>query len=241
MKKLDQRGFSHHMILVLVAMVVAVGGVGYYVWQKNKDGSNNKKSMASDSAPAESGDAEEIAEAACTAPANYLVYDNTDVRFCFVYPEEWGTTSVALGVVDVTNESGNGWLGTFSDESNASFAFLANDWVYTGPGRGGPNNATGFVTYEVFAPSAGDTTDYDIRINTADRQLVGSTSDFNIQGAIVWAKRVFVESEPYTGIEFQLNAPATGAFDIETAVVGDFVTAAQFEQMTTVLNSVTEY
>ena len=72
-------------------------------------------------------------------------------------------------------------------------------------------------------------------------QLYGATSDFNIQGAIVIAMRRFVESEPYAGIQFQLNAPATGAFDLETAVVGDFVTAAQFDQMTIVLESVTEY
>lgn len=238
--RLNKKGFEPIAIILIVLALLLAGGAGYYVWNRNRD--KPKTETVSEAVEDEAtSDVEDEGDGACTAPEGYLVYDNTDVRFCFVYPEGWGTTSVALGVIDASNEVGNGWLGTFSLEANASFAFLADDWDYIGPGRGGPNNAVGFLTYEVFAPSAGDTTDYDIKINTADRQLVGSTSDFNIQGAIVWAKRVFVESEPYTGIEFQLNAPATGAFDIETAVVGDFVTDAQFDQMTVVLNSVTEY
>lgn len=237
--RLNKNGFAHLGIFLLVVVLLVVGGAGYYVWDRNRDKSTD---MASESAEDEAaGDAVDDGEGACTAPDGYVVYNNTDVRFCFAYPEEWGTASVALGVIDAAYESGSGWLGTFSTESNASFAFLADDWDYIGPGRGGPNNAVGFLTYEVFAPSVGDTTDYDIKINTADKQLYGATTDFNIQGAIVTAKRVFIESEPYAGIEFQLNAPATGAFDFETAVVGDFVTAAQFDQMTVVLNSVTEY
>lgn len=232
--RINKKGFAHIGIVFLVIALLVAGGAGYYVWSKNRDDKAPKTADATDIALVEE-------EGPCTAPEGYLVYNNTDVGFCFAYPEEWGATSVALGVIDVTNETGSGYLGTFSAEANASFAFLSDDWAYTGPGRGGPNNAVGFLTYEVFAPSAGDSTDYDIKINTADKQLYGATTDFNIQGAIVTAKRVFVESEPYVGIEFQLNAPASGAFDFETAVVGDFVTAAQFDQMTTVLNSVTEY
>lgn len=232
--RINKKGFAHIGIVFIVFALLVAGGAGYYVWSKNRDDKASKTAETKGIAIVDD-------EEPCTAPDGYMVYDNTDARFCFVHPEEWGTASVALGVIDVTNESGSGWLGTFSAESNASFAFLSDDWAYTGPGRGGPNNAVGFLTYEVFAPSAGDSTDYDIKINTADKQLYGATTDFNIQGAIVTAKRVFVESEPYTGIEFQLNAPASGAFDFDAAVVGDFVTAAQFDQMTTVLESVTEY
>ena len=241
MKKLDQRGFSHHMILVLVAIVVAVGGVGYYVWQKNKDDSKDKKSMASESASAESASGEEAAEAACTAPANYLVYDNTDARFCFVYPEAWGTVTLHDGLLDPAQETGQGFYGTFSTEVNASFAFQSDDWTYTGPGRGGPNHAVGFSVYETFSASPGDTTNYSIKINTADRQLVASTTMFNFDGVIVTAKRVFTESEPYTGLEIQLNVPAVGAFDYEVDEPDDLVSVAQYEQMTTSLNSITEY
>lgn len=233
--RLNKKGFGHIGVILLALAFILVGGAGYYVWN-----SNNDKTPV-ETADESNIDADAEGTGYCTAPEGYLVYDNSDVRFCFVYPEEWGTVSLALGVIDVDNESGEGYLGTFSTEDNASFAFLADDWEYTGGGRGGPNNAVGFLTYEVFAPTAGDTTDYDIRVNTAEKQLYGATVDFNFQGAIVTAKRVFVESEPYTGIEFQLNAPATGAFDFETAVVGDFVTEAEFDQMTVVLNSVTEY
>lgn len=234
--RLNKKGFEPIAIILIILALLVVGGAGYYVWNRNKD-----KAPAESDVAGASDYSVEPGESACAAPEGYLVYDNTDVRFCFVYPEAWGTTNVALGVIDSSNETGNGWLGTFSDEPNASFAFLANDWTYTGPGRGGPNNAVGFLTYEVFAPSAGDTTDYDIRVNTAEKQLVGSTTMFNFEGAIVSAKKVFVESEPYTGLEIQLNVPATGAFDFDTAEVGDFVTEAQFDQMTTILNSITEY
>ncbi len=233
--RLNKKGFEPIMIVLLAAALLVAGGAGYYVWNRNRD----KPAVATSSKIAADVATEE--DSACTAPEGYTVYNNTDVRFCFVYPEEWGVASVALGVIDVTHEDGHGWLGTFSLNSNASFAFLSNDWAYTGPGRGGPNHAVGFVTYEVFAASAGDTTDYDIKFNTDSKQLVGATTDFNIQGAIVWAKRVFTESEPYTGIEFQLNAPSTGAFDMDTAAVGDFVSSEQFGQMTVVVDSVTEY
>jgi len=233
--RLNKKGFEPIMIILVVLALLVAGGAGYYVWNRNRDEPATKTATETAKDVGTEDDGE------CTAPAGFVVYDNTDVRFCFFYPSEWGVASIADGVIDAANEVGNGWLGTFSLESDASFAFLSDDWAYTGPGRGGPSNAVGFVAYEVFAPSAGDTTDYDIKFNTATKQLVGATTDFNIQGAIVWAKKVFVESEPYTGIEFQLNAPATGAFDIETAVVGDFVTAAQFDQMETVVNSVTEY
>lgn len=234
--RLNKKGFEPIVIILIVLALMLAGGAGYYVWNRNQDKAT-EKIVSDDSASV----ADSEGESACTAPEGYLVYDNTDVRFCFVYPEEWGTTSVALGVIDASNEVGNGWLGTFSTEANASFAFLADDWDYIGPGRGGPNNAVGFLTYEIYEPTPGDVTDYDIKISNADMQLYGTTSDFNIQGAIVIAMRRFIESEPYAGIEFQLNAPATGAFDIETAVVGDFVTEAQFDQMEVVLNSVTEY
>lgn len=233
--RLNKKGFGHIGVTLLVLVLLVIGGAGYFVWDRNR---TPETETTSDTA---SDEATDDGDGSCTALAGYLVYNNTDVRFCFAYPEEWGTASVALGVIDVDNESGNGWLGTFSDEANASFAFLADDWEYVGDGRGGPNNAVGFTVYEVFVPSAGDTTDYDIKINTADKQLVGAVTDFNFQGAIIWAERLFVESEPYVGIEFQLNVHATGAFDAETAVVGDFATAAQFDQMTTVLESVTEY
>lgn len=234
--RLNKKGFEPIAVILIILALLVAGGAGYFVWNRNRD-----KAPVEQAVGGASDYGYGTGETACVAPESYLVYDNSDARFCFVYPEAWGTASVALGVIDASNEVSNGWLGTFSDNSNASFAFLADDWEYTGPGRGGPNNAVGFVEYDVFTPSTGDTTDYDIRINTAEKQLVGSVTDFNFQGAIVWAERVFVESEPYVGVEFQLNVPATGAFDSATAEVGDFVSEAQFDQMTTVLNSVTEY
>lgn len=34
-----ESGFAHHLLLVLLVVVLAVGGVGYYVWQRQKDNS----------------------------------------------------------------------------------------------------------------------------------------------------------------------------------------------------------
>lgn len=236
MRKLLQKGFEPIWIILLILLLILIGGAGYYVWQNNRDSASDTASETSDVATTE-----DAGEAACTAPADYSVYDNTDVRFCFVYPSAWGDVTLHTGLLDVALENGSGFYGTYSANENASFAFQSDDWEYTGPGRGGPNHAVGFKTFEVFAPSAGDTTNYSIKVNTADRQLVAATTMFNFDGVVVWAKRPFVESEPYTGIEFQLNVPATGTFDYEVDEPDDLVTAEQYEQMTTILDSVTEY
>ncbi len=36
---LNKSGFAHHLLVVLLIVLLAVGGVGYYVWQRQKDGS----------------------------------------------------------------------------------------------------------------------------------------------------------------------------------------------------------
>lgn len=37
----DQRGMGHVGIIVAVVVILAVGGIGYFVWQKNKDSSSS--------------------------------------------------------------------------------------------------------------------------------------------------------------------------------------------------------
>lgn len=37
MKKLNNRGLSHHMILILVAVVAVIGAAGYFVWNRQNN------------------------------------------------------------------------------------------------------------------------------------------------------------------------------------------------------------
>lgn len=236
----NKKGFTTVEILLVILTLVLVGGAGYFVWNRSQNEASEEQSdSAAPDAEAPAGDAE--AAAACTATEGYLVYDNSDVRFCFIYPEGWGAVTLHEGLLDLALESGSGFYGTFSLNENASFGFQSNDWAYNGPGRGGPNHAVGFATYTIFAASPGDTTNYSIKVNTAEKQLVAATTMFNFDGVVVSAMRPFVESEPYTGIDFQLNVPASAGFDYEVDEPDDIVTALQYEQMTTVLDSVTEY
>jgi len=234
----NKKGFSTVEILLVILTLVIVGGAGYLVWNRNRDKTTDP---VSDAPAATAAAVDKEAPAVCTATEGYLVYDNSDVRFCFIYPETWGTVTLHEGLLELALESGSGFHGTFSLNENASFAFQSNDWAYSGPGRGGPNHAVGFLAYEVFAATPGDTTNYSIKVNTAEKQLVATTTMFNFDGVVVTAKRPFVESEPYTGIEFQLNVLASAGFDYETSEPDDLVSALQYEQMTTVLDSVTEY
>lgn len=43
MKKLNQKGFAHNLIVLIVLVLVVVGGSGYYVWSKQKDNSITAK------------------------------------------------------------------------------------------------------------------------------------------------------------------------------------------------------
>ena len=237
MKKHNQQGFTVVEGILIFVIVAVIGGIGWYVWKQN-DSKKSSQNGAQQAAAGDGADGDGAGSAGCTAPEGYSVYTNNDIGYCFAYPTSWGTVTLHDGVIDPAYEPDGAFWGSFSDNTDASFAHVTTDWEYTGPGRGGPINATGFTVYELYVeyPS----TPSSIKINNADKQLVASNSMLDIEGAIVTAKHRFTSTPSYAGIEFRLNVPGSGGFNPESDNPDTLVTPAQYTIMETILNSVVE-
>src|SRR3990167_2122225 len=226
MKK-NSMGFGSVEIILIVVIVGLLGFVGWYVY-KQKD-SKNPKDTASESVRESAAGGESTGTTGCSAPAEYTVYTNTEIGYCFAYPTVWGTVTLHDGVIDPDYEPAGAYWGSFSANADATFGHVRTDWTYGGPGRGGPVNATGFTVYEMFTPH--ESTPSTIRINNADKVLVATNSILDIEGAIVKAQRRFTETPNYAGMSFQLNVPSTGSFDPYADSPSSLVTEAQFVTM----------
>ena len=235
----QQAGFSGIEGLLILVIILLIGGVGWFVY-KQKDSKSSKETGKEKSQQAEnaSSDAENAGTLSCVAPAEYTVYTNTEIGYCFAYPTVWGTVTLHNGVIDPGYEPAGAYWGSFSANNQASFGHVKTDWTYTGPGRGGPINATGFTAYSTF--TADPSTPSTIRINNADKVLVATNSILDIEGSIVKSQRRFTSTPNYAGMSFQLNVPSTGSFDPYSDSPSALVTEAQFVTMETILNSVTE-
>lgn len=238
--KKNSSGFGAIETVLILFIVAIVGFIGWYVYkQKNsKTPKDTSTETAQQSTKKKSSAAESKGTASCTAPAGYTVYTNTEIGYCFAYPTAWGSVTLHSGVIDPRYEPAGAYWGSFSANANASFGHVRTDWTYSGPGRGGPINATGFTVYEMFIPDP--STPSVIRINDANKVLIATNSILDIEGVIIKAQRRFTETPNYAGMSFQLNVPATGSFNPETDSPSNLVTEAQFVTMETILNSVTE-
>src|SRR3989344_3968171 len=237
----NELGFGAIEAILIFVIVILLGGAGWYVYKQNdtKDTKDLSKSAAQKSTNDKSAPAKSKGTASCTAPAEYTVYTNNELNYCFVYPTVWGSVTLHDGVIDPDYEPAGSYWGSFSNNADASFGHVRTDWTYSGPGRGGPVNATGFTVYEMFTPH--ESTPSTIRINNADKVLVATNSIMDIEGAIVKAQRRFTETPNYAGMSFQLNVPSSGSFDPYADSPSTLVTEAQFVTMETILNSVTEF
>lgn len=228
-----EQGFSHLAILLIVLVLGVVGYAGWRVYQSSQEEDSSQQAAA----PAA---AEPEAEGAggCVAPEGYVTYTNEEIGFCFAYPEGWGEVALHDGVVDPDYEPAGSYRGSFSLNQDASFGVIPTTWTYSGPGRGGPNSATGFTVYEQFVSDA--STPDKIIINNDEKQLVATNTIFNFEGVIISAERKFTETPNYAGIEFNLNVEAEGGFDAYEDEPDELITAEQETQMQTVLDSVVE-
>ena len=229
----SEQGFSHLAILLVILVLGVVGFAGWRVYQNSQA---DDAAEPTNNAPAAAEPEEE--PDGCEAPEGYSTYTNEDIGFCFAYPEDWGDVALHEGVIDADYEPAGAFRGSFSANENASFGIVRTDWEYSGPGRGGPNSATGFTSYQQFESDA--STPDKIILNNDEKQLVAFNTMFNFDGVIIQAKRKFVDTPNYAGIEFNLNVETDGSFDTSTDEPDELITEAQETQMQTVLDSVTE-
>lgn len=233
----SQKGFSGLEALLIVIILLILGSIGWFVY-KQQGSKTPKDSSSSEGAAADSAAKESSGTPGCSAPVDYTMYINTEIDYCFAYPSSWGSVTLHDGVINPDYEPAGAYWGSFSGNSNASFGHVKTDWAYSGPGRGGPTNATGFTAYEMFTPH--ESTPHVIKINNDDKVLVATNSVLDIEGAIVQARRRFTSTPNYAGMSFQLNVPMTGSFDPYSDSPDELVTEDQFTTMETVLNSVVE-
>lgn len=85
--KCNQNGFSAVEVVIVVLAVGLLGFGGWYVLYKNKSKETTGTSM---SVTQKDATAEAKVEESYDIPVGYTLYENKEIGFKFVYPEEWG-------------------------------------------------------------------------------------------------------------------------------------------------------
>ncbi len=230
----NEKGFGIAEALLVLVILALVGFLAWWVYKQNSRQTPTQEENTQATAEPQASAVQE----GCVETDGYSVYTNTDIGFCFLYPTEWGSVTLEEGIIDASQEAGQGYRGNFGEEPNASFALRTSDWAYNGPIRDGSAHAVGFNTYESF--EFGDTTPHVIRTNTDTSQLVAYSTDFNFKGAVVVAKKPFADTGNYAGIEFNFNVEGGDDFDAMTDSPSEIVNDERFTQLDTILSSVKE-
>ncbi len=86
MKKLNQQGIAGTLVALIIVLVLAVGGVGYYVWKMRGD-----SKPAGDTAPSKprTSTKKEAEKPAPDPTADWAAYSNKEGQFSFKYPKTW--------------------------------------------------------------------------------------------------------------------------------------------------------
>ena len=122
-----QHGFSLIEGLLIILVVSALSGMGWYVWNAQKDKETDKPANAVNASTAEK---EED-----NIPRGFVAYENKEIGFRFAHPKDWGT--VKLEPNDPKNK-GFGYYLSFSEKSEVRASFRTKDFEWpAGYGRGG--------------------------------------------------------------------------------------------------------
>jgi hypothetical protein len=126
MKKLNQQGIAGTLVILIIVLLLAVGGVGYYVWKMRSDSKPAGDATGHSSHMTESKTVEK------TAPdptADWATYSNKEGSFSFKYPKTWvqaahpekcnpGSVLFGVNAASVgTCASGNGGQMSFSTQA----------------------------------------------------------------------------------------------------------------------------
>lgn len=125
--KLNDKGFTVVEGLLIVIALTLIGGVGYFVYDRQSE----KKSDTKTSVVTEQEKAETIQPSAI--PQGWVEYKNQELGFSFAHPQTWGVASVSPITFEHT---GKGYKVSFSN-TDLEGMLASEDYDYTGPGRGG--------------------------------------------------------------------------------------------------------
>lgn len=127
-KKLNQAGIAGTAILLVIVLVLAVGGVGYYVWSAKKSTDKTLSDSAKGAGDATKSEKKATDKAAPDPTAEWATYSSKEGEFSFKYPKTWVQAShpekcnpglVLFGVNAAsvgTCASGNGGQMSFSSQ-----------------------------------------------------------------------------------------------------------------------------
>lgn len=91
MKKLNKKGFGAVEMLLIILLLGLIGGVGWYVWKQRSDKQTSSTTAPTTlNAPTVTKTTE---KKAYKVPDGYVVYENKELGFKFVYPKEYGEIS----------------------------------------------------------------------------------------------------------------------------------------------------
>lgn len=126
MKRLNQKGFSHFEIALLILVVALIGFAGYTVWQKNKP-----ESAATTTVVTEKKDTKtESTNSQSDPTSDWKTYTSTTGKFTLKHPKTWATASnpelCAEGLVMFGADSNS--VGRCAADGARAFGQMAITW-----------------------------------------------------------------------------------------------------------------
>lgn len=110
-----QKGTSIVGFIAIIAVLALIGFVGFYMWDKNKTQSavtsNNAPQVASVTAKSTPTPTPSVAPKN-NVPDGYVLYENANPKFSFVYPKEWDSHKAEGWTrgVNIQTKNTNEWI-----------------------------------------------------------------------------------------------------------------------------------
>ncbi len=140
MKKLNQKGFAHLVIVLIIVIVLAGAGfAGWRIYDQRKNTNINTTSTTSSKTTEE--------KPKSTIPDGFVEYENKELGFKFAYPKGWGEVTFSEGFEMTKKHLTKGYEYdiSFSKNKLITAGIRSTDWEHNGLGHGGGISATGYA------------------------------------------------------------------------------------------------
>jgi hypothetical protein len=137
MRNNKQSGFSIGLVILIIAIVLLTGAVGWLVWDRIQ----NNKVVTMTTEPV----TEKKPESTKAIPDGFVEYKNQEYGIKFVYPKEWGEVSTQPEWEQNQGHltAGKGMVILFSGNNNITAATRSVDWTHNPEmGHGGMDSSS---------------------------------------------------------------------------------------------------
>lgn len=125
-----QSGFGIVVMVLIIAVFTAIGGVGYYVWNQNQDTETNQANSVQQE---KSNNQSQKQIESTVKPENWTEFTDEQIGLTLPYPKDWGEMSVTT--VE-WKHVGGGYKISFSNSDVIGMA-INDTYKYTGGPVGG--------------------------------------------------------------------------------------------------------